>query len=106
MKGGPNEMDNYQNERTPPKEKLIEIVESLKSGRFEEKGNWYKAAELVSEGVREVFSLSSEQLKSNAELGEAGRYIMTKQLPLYMNGERSDVYTRRILRIALAEGDK
>jgi hypothetical protein len=85
------------------KEKLMEIVDALKSDKFAAERAWDKAARLVCDGVREISAYTSEQIKLDAELDEAGRYLFTQQIPLYMNGARSNVFTRRLLWIALAE---
>lgn len=82
---------------------LKQIVETLKADEFAKSEEWAEAARLVHDGIRELNKLTQEQINQDQELKDARRYLFTEQVPLYVSGKRSNVYTRRYIMIALAE---
>lgn len=82
---------------------LKEIIEALKADEFAKTKDWTAGAKLVHDGIKEFDKLSEDQVKADPELKEAGRYLFTEQVPLYLGGERDSVITRYYVRKALAE---
>jgi len=82
--------------------KLEGIQQLLESQQMDKQENWTHGAQLACEGFR----LSKNYKKMfNEELGSSFEQYFTNKIEMYLEGKRSDVYTRRIILISFSKED-
>jgi hypothetical protein len=91
---------NLMEEQDTGESRLRKVYDALQAPELSDKLNWTKGADLVADGMNAISAIDPQKLRSDPELKRMGQYVL-EQMNEYMSGQRSDVYTRRKLMLAM-----